>query len=214
MQDKNISKDFIKFRQHIRSLNLNVNEQYLLELLFEYHNISYGYAFPKFQHLMEAFNTTSKNRISSTIKKLEKKGLIKVERTFLNNRYYIVEIENFINGIKTTKEDKQEEPMEEITEDEQQLMELSKMTHKQARSLLQMAKNKTSKVLEYVKYTLKRGISNVYAYVRKLIKVNANISTNKTKQIPFLATCKGRNYTEQDYKEMEWKLLGWSDYDE
>lgn len=81
------SKDFIKFRQYIRSQDLKVNEQYLLELLFEYHNQQYGYAFPKFSDIMQTFNTTSKNRISSTIKKLEKKGVIKVDRTFANNRY-------------------------------------------------------------------------------------------------------------------------------
>ncbi|NFH74495.1 helix-turn-helix domain-containing protein, partial [Clostridium botulinum] len=64
-----ISKDFIKFRQHIRTLNLSVNEQYLLELFFEYNNNKFGYSFLEFSDIMSAFNTTSKNRISTTIKK-------------------------------------------------------------------------------------------------------------------------------------------------
>lgn len=237
MQNKqqNQSKDFIKFRQYLRSKDLKVNEQYLLELLFEYHNIEYGYAFPKFSDIMSAFNTTSKNRISSTIKKLEKKGLIRVERTFANNRYYVIGIEDFINSnndnnnIDKPKQKPKDsngntplngqvhiEELEEVTEDEKQLMELSDMTHKQTKSLLQMAKNKTSKVMDYVKYTLKRGIGNVYAYVRKLIKVNANVvrcGMNVTHQykkpLTFITSCEGRNYSDEWYEDIEKKLLGW-----
>lgn len=65
-----VTKDFIKFRQYIRSRDLKVNEQYLLELMFEYHNTNYGYCFLTYEQIMQAFNTTSKNRISSTIKKI------------------------------------------------------------------------------------------------------------------------------------------------
>lgn len=233
MQNKqqNQSKDFIKFRQYLRSKDLKVNEQYLLELLFEYHNIEYGYAFPKFSDIMSAFNTTSKNRISSTIKKLEKKGLIRVERTFANNRYYVIGIEDFINSndINKPKQKPKDsngntplngqvhiEELEEVTEDEKQLMELSNMKQKQAKSLLQMAKNKISKVIGYVNYALKRGIKNVYAYVRKLIKVNANVikceensSHQYKKPIPFLTSCEGRNYSNEWYEDIEKKLLGW-----
>lgn len=36
-----VSKDFIKFRQYIRTLNLSINEQYLLELFFEFLNTIY-----------------------------------------------------------------------------------------------------------------------------------------------------------------------------
>jgi hypothetical protein len=51
-----VSKDFIKFRQYIRTQNLKVNEQYLLEYFFEYTNIQYMYAFPKFSDIMLSFN--------------------------------------------------------------------------------------------------------------------------------------------------------------
>ena len=73
---KKISKDFIKFRQHIRTLNLSVNEQYLLELFFEFHNANYGYCFLKVSDILKAFNTTSKNRVSNVIKSLEEKNLL------------------------------------------------------------------------------------------------------------------------------------------
>ena len=97
MSKSKISKNFISFRQYIRTKDLSVNEQYLLELLFEFHNHNFGYAYPDLKTLMKAFNTTSKNRVVSTIKKLEKKGLIRVTRKFKdNNRYFIANINEFI----------------------------------------------------------------------------------------------------------------------
>lgn len=91
-----VSKDFIKFRQYIRTLNLSINEQYLLELFFEFHNHNYGYCYLQIKDILVAFNTTSKNRISTTIKSLEEKNLIIVDREHKNNRYFIVDINNFI----------------------------------------------------------------------------------------------------------------------
>ena len=97
MSQSKVSKNFISFRQYIRTKDLSVNEQYLLELLFEFHNHNFGYAYPDLKTLMKAFNTTSKNRVVSTIKKLEKKGLIRVTRKFKdNNRYFIENINQFI----------------------------------------------------------------------------------------------------------------------
>ncbi|WP_105177094.1 helix-turn-helix domain-containing protein [Clostridium cagae] len=97
-----ISKDFIKFRQHIRTLKLSINKQYLLELFFEFHNHKYGYCFFKFSDILKAFNTTSKNRVSTTIKSLEENGLLIVDRDYKNNRYFIVDVNNFIN-VKAAK---------------------------------------------------------------------------------------------------------------
>lgn len=91
-----VSKDFIKFRQHIRTLNISINEQYLLELFFEFHNHNYGYCYLQIKDILVAFNTTSKNRISTTIKSLEEKNLIIVDREHKNNRYFIVDINDFI----------------------------------------------------------------------------------------------------------------------
>ena len=98
-----VSKDFIKFRQHIRTLNLSINEQYLLELFFEFHNHDYGYCYLQMKDILVAFNTTSKNRVSTTIKNLEKKNLIIVDRKHKNNRYFIVDVKNFITVKEETK---------------------------------------------------------------------------------------------------------------
>ena len=99
-------KDFILFRKYLRSNNLSVNEQYLMELLFEWYNYHYGYAYPTIKELMKAFNTTSSNRILTTIKKLENKGLIKIDKVKMqNNKYFIIGIEKFI-VIESSKFDK------------------------------------------------------------------------------------------------------------
>ena len=98
-----VSKDFIKFRQHIRTLNLSINEQYLLELFFEFHNHAYGYCYLQMKDILVAFNTTSKNRVSTTIKNLEEKNLIIVDREHKNNRYFIADVNNFITVKDKTK---------------------------------------------------------------------------------------------------------------
>ncbi|NFT92021.1 helix-turn-helix domain-containing protein [Clostridium botulinum] len=222
----NQSKDFIKFRKYIRTQNLKINEQYLLEYLFEYTNTSYGYAFPKFSDIMEAFNTTSKNRISSTIKKLEKKGLIKVDRTHTNNRYYVVGIENFINqsNKQKPKDSNGNKPLNnqihfsELTPEEKELIELTSFTQNQVKALLELSKNKLDKVKCTFRYAIKNGANNVYGYVKALLERNINIDNNFTeekksyykKEIPFITSCKGRNYSDEWYKNIENKLLGWT----
>lgn len=215
------SKDFIKFRQYIRTQDLSVNEQYMLELFFEYHNNQYNYCFLKFDQIMKAFNTTSKNRISSTIKKLEHKGLIKVSRQFSNNRYYVIGIENFINTNNKPKDSNSKAPLTgqvhftELTTEENKVIELTNFTQKQAQRLLELSKNKADKVIEYAEYTLGKGIKNVYGYVKKLIEVNADVSKNtkenySKKSIPFIDGCSSRNYNEEWYQSIEERLLGWT----
>ncbi|MBN1061289.1 helix-turn-helix domain-containing protein [Clostridium botulinum] len=219
------SKDFIKFRKYIRTQNLKINEQYLLEYLFEYTNTSYGYAFPKFSNIMEAFNTTSKNRISSTIKKLEKKGLIKVDRTHTNNRYYVIGIESFINQSKhnnkidkETKELKGQMSIDELTPEEKELIELTSFTQNQVKKLLELSKNKLDKVMSTFRYAVKNGANNVYGYVKALLERNISVDNNFTrekksyykKEIPFITSCEGRNYSNEWYENIENKLLGWT----
>ncbi|MGN2337973.1 helix-turn-helix domain-containing protein [Clostridium cagae] len=221
----NQSKDFIKFRQYIRTKDLKINELYLLELFFEYHNTKYGYCFLKFEQIMIAFNTTSKNRISSTIKKLEKKGLIKVDRTHTNNRYYVIAIEIFINQSKhnnkidkETKELKGQISIDELTPEEKELIELTSFTQNQAKTLLELSKNKLDKVMSTFRYAVKNGANNVYGYVKALLERNINIDNNFTgekksyykKEIPFITSCEGRNYNDEWYKDLENQLLGWT----
>ncbi|MBN1042192.1 helix-turn-helix domain-containing protein [Clostridium botulinum] len=205
-----VSKDFIKFRQHIRTLNISVNEQYLMELFFEYNNSQFGYSFLEFADIMKAFNTTSKNRISATIKKLEKKKLIEVDRTYKNNRYKIIGIEKFIN----TSDKKDNKPLNsqmdfyEITKEEKKIINLG-FTQKQAKSLLKVANDKIDKIISAFNYAASKGAKNIYAYTITALKGNyAKIKTTKEEIVKKL---KFNNFEarEYDYDDLEKKLLGW-----
>ncbi|NFK69136.1 helix-turn-helix domain-containing protein [Clostridium botulinum] len=216
-----ISKDFIKFRQHIRTLNLSVNEQYLLELFFEYNNNKFGYSFLEFSDIMSAFNTTSKNRISTTIKKLEKKKLIEVDRRYKNNRYTIIGIEKFIN----TSDKDNDKPNDsngnpplsgqvhfaELTEGENKLVDLG-FTIKQSKKLLKAAKDKVENIIKAFDYAATKGATNLYAYtlwaiknLKKISNNNSEIYEEKAKELKF-NNFESRSY---DYNLLEKKLLGW-----
>ncbi len=217
-----VSKDFIKFRQYIRTQDLKVNEQYLLELFFEYHNTNYNYCFLTYDQIMQSFNTSSKNRISSTIKKLEKKGLIRVEKKG-NNRYYIIGIENFLNTNNKhndkngTKLIDGQVSIEELTEGESKVIELTGMPQKQVKRLVELSKNKVDKVIEYAEYTISKGIKNAYGYIKKLIEVDAEVRTKEQykqsyykKSIAFVENCSSREYTSEWYSDVENRLLNWT----
>ncbi|OSA88068.1 UNVERIFIED_ORG: helix-turn-helix domain-containing protein [Clostridium botulinum] len=221
-----ISKDFIKFRQHIRTLNLSVNEQYLLELFFEYNNNKFGYSFLEFSDIMSAFNTTSKNRISTTIKKLEKKKLIEVDRRYKNNRYTIIGIEKFIN----TSDKDNDKPNDsngnpplngqvhfaELTEGENKLVDLG-FTIKQSKKLLKAAKDKVENIIKAFDYAATKGATNLYAYtlwaiknLKKISNNNSEIYEEKAKELKF-NNFEPRKY---DYDLLEKKLLGWASSEE
>jgi hypothetical protein len=216
----NTSKDFIKFRQYVRSLSLSINEQYMLEYLFEYTNVQYGYAYPKFSDLLLAFSTTSKNRISSILKKLEKKKLLIIDRSFTNNRYYVIGIENFINQSKHNDKNGTKAPLtgqvsiEDLTPDESKVVELTGMTQNQARRLLELSKNKVDKVISTIEYALKNKASNVFGYVKFLLSKGINVddkrAEHKKKSIPFIDNCSSREYSEEYYQSIEERLLGWA----
>lgn len=183
------SKDFIKFRANLRNKNLSVNEQFLLEYLFELHNTNYGYSFPSFTAIMKAFNTTSKNRISSIIKKLEDKKLLTVDRSRKSNRYYIAEVENFIN-IKDAKEKKvknhEEERKKQLTDveikekfnelDDWEILDLKLIYEElnidinKAYSMYLDAGKDIKKVLDIIEYSKSKKIKSLIPYIAKVLK--------------------------------------------
>lgn len=218
------TKDFIKFRQYIRTQDLKINEQYLLELFFEYHNTTYNYCFLTFDQIMNCFGTTSKNRISSTIKKLEKKGLITVDRSYSNNRYYVVNIELFIQEGKHNDKNGTNKPLTgqvhftELTDEEAEVIDATNFTQNQVKTLLQLSNNKVDKLISVIKYALKNGASNVYGYVKALLIRNVNVDDtkqeykekHKKKSIAFVENCSSREYSAEWFESVEQRLLGWT----
>lgn len=224
-------KDFIKFRKHIRTKNLSVNEQYLLELLFEFHSCKDGYAYPPVTDLMKAFNTTSKNRISTTTKKLVEKGLIVVKRNFNeNNRYFITGIDNFII-VKFPKEETKYVPVDynenlpvqgQIYVDE--LIETKEIETKEIET-----ENVEMILRRFESIVLSKKQKEVINSTRKDIlesainsitveRVNASYILGaidrvqkKVIEMPIINPKSFNNFTprEYDYDSLEKKLLGW-----
>lgn len=228
---KKISKDFIKFRQYIRTLELNVNEQYLLELFFEFHNIEFKYCYLKINDILKAFNTTSKNRISNIIKSLEEKNIIEVDRKYKNNRYTIKGVDKFISVIefkleenhKAIKKDKNtkkvnvdsngqkpidgqigvEEALEQVEKEEiNKIIKATGATEEEAREELRVAKSKEG-IKDIVQYTI-GTINNKKRNEKELEKTVAD-----KKQEINPKSFNNFPAREYDYDDLERKLLGW-----
>ncbi len=227
MSQSKVSKNFISFRQYIRTKDLSVNEQYLLELLFEFHNHNFGYAYPDLKTLMKAFNTTSKNRVVSTIKKLEKKGLIRVTRKFKdNNRYFIENINQFIitenkkASINKTHIDSNgnlplegQIDVEEVLKENESQSDKIKLVLDKFKGIILSKKQK-----EVINNTEKGVLENAIESIT-VDKVNATyligaIERAKTKSkylVDGINPFKFNNFKarEYDYDSLEKKLLGW-----
>lgn len=226
MSKSKVSKNFISFRQYIRTKDLCVNEQYLLELLFEFHNHSFGYAYPDLKTLMKAFNTTSKNRVIYTIKKLEKKGLITIVRKFKeNNRYFIANINEFIvienkkTPVKVHVDSNGDLPLEGQIDIEEVLKENESQSDK-IKLILDKFKGiiLSKKQKEVIDNTEKGILENAIASIT-VDKINATyllgaIERAKTKSkylVDGINPFKFNNFKarEYDYDSLEKKLLGW-----
>ena len=231
MSKSKVSKNFISFRQYIRTKDLCVNEQYLLELLFEFHNHSFGYAYPDLKTLMKAFNTTSKNRVIYTIKKLEKKGLITVVRKFKeNNRYFIANINEFIvienkkTPVKVHVDSNGDLPLEGQIDIEEVLKENESQSDK-IKLILDKFKGiiLSKKQKEVIDNTEKGILENAIASIT-VDKINATyllgaIERAKTKSkylVDGINPFKFNNFKtrEYDYDSLEKKLLGWDKQEE
>ena len=231
MTKSKVSKNFISFRQYIRTKDLCVNEQYLLELLFEFHNHSFGYAYHDLKTLMKAFNTTSKNRVIYTIKKLEKKGLITVVRKFKeNNRYFIANINEFIvienkkTPVKVHVDSNGDLPLEGQIDIEEVLKENESQSDK-IKLILDKFKGiiLSKKQKEVIDNTEKGILENAIASIT-VDKINATyllgaIERAKTKSkylVDGINPFKFNNFKarEYDYDSLEKKLLGWDKQEE
>lgn len=215
------TKDFIKFRQYIRTQDLKINEQYMLELFFEYHSTNYGYCFLTYEQIMQAFNTTSKNRISKSIKNLEKRGLITIDKRYSNNRYFIVGVENYIYESNSKPNDSNGKPQidgqvhfTELTEEEKEVIDSTNFSQNQTKSLLQLCNNKVDKLISMIKYVSnKANIANKFGYIKALLERGINVEdtmqNHYKKSIPFIDNCSSRSYDEEFYENLEQRLLGW-----
>ncbi|SPZ51070.1 Uncharacterised protein [Sarcina ventriculi] len=209
-----ITKDFLKFKQFLRNKKLKPVQKVIMEYLFELHNCKFGYAFPSMKDLVMEVNASCNNTVISAIKKLEKMGLLKVNRKNKNNRYYIEDIENFLVGIKkntsTEKEFSDKKTVCSFNEDNinceiDEIMLENKIARdmncslEEAVNALKYAKERKAKsLIAYAKSSIKNGwhkIQNSYS----------STMSNINKKVGFA------NFTQRvyDYEKLERQLLGW-----
>lgn len=219
------SKNYLRFRNSIKNdLNLSLEEGYMLEVIFDYYNISVGYAYPSYEVLMSDLKTNRRAKVSKLLKSLALKGYIKITKSGRKNTYVILKYLFISESVDGKEECSNNKPVdsngnkpvdgqlhiEEIETDQVGL--ISKETgfnKKDSKMLLEKSKNNVKKVLDSFRYVLKKGnVTNKLNYT--IWVIDNNINTNNTSSIKIN---KFNNFkaVEYDYDALEKKLLGWDD---
>ena len=222
-----ITKDFIKFKQFLRTKKLKPVQKVIMEYIFELHNYKFGYAFPSMKDLVVEVNASCNNTVISAIRKLEKMKLLKVNRENKNNRYYIENIEDFLIGLKYNDSSKNNKKQGNIVSsfDENDIdseqdngfktYEIDEFTTET------MLQNKIAKdmncsledAVSALKYAKEKKAKSIIAYAKSSIKngwhklqneLNSTLS-NINPKTGFA------NFTQRvyDYEKLERQLLGW-----
>lgn len=220
-----MKKDYLAFNNYILSQeNLSLEEGYMMNVLFQFYNESLGYAYPTYKALMKYCKTNRQAKISKILKSLVDKGYISIENHG-NNRYYIVDIEKYIEGAKAISD-------EYITQNtETNNSEFEGLTVSQENTLMRLAKTKErlKEIIEYSRIKAK----NLFAYCYRLLKDNIIIGKKDNNINPNYNNANNTNYSsnssysnnltpryngfnnfkarEYDYEALERKLLGWDD---
>lgn len=223
-----MTKDYLKFRNAVKKdNNLSLEESYMLEVLFDYYNVSNGYAYPPYENLMADLKTKRRAKISKLLKSLVKKGYISIKKKGKKNIYYILKY-LFLNQSKSkiTKQ-KHDAPVdgngnipvegqmhvEEIinTKEHEEVIKITGFNKQQADELLKAADKKVDKIVQAFEYSKSKGKA-VFAYVRWCIK-NLDIASLIKRETNRVEKHKLKFYNfEQrhyNYDKLEKGLLGW-----
>lgn len=210
-----MTKYYLKFRNAIKKdKNLSLEEGYMLELIYDYYNISVGYAYPSYEVLMSDLKTKRKAKVSKLLKSLVKKGYIEITKVGKKNTYKLLKY-LFLSQPVDSDGNK---PIDgrvhytEVTEDETKVIDVTGFNEKQVKSLLETANDNVEKVINAFNYAVSKGANNIYAYTSWIIKNGIETAKRefKTKVIPFVDGCSGRNYSEDEWNSIEKRLLGWT----
>lgn len=220
-----MTKDYLKFRNAIKKdTNLNLEESYLLETLFDYYNIQLGYAFPPYELLMEDLKTKRRAKISKILKSLVKKGYISIKKKGKKNTYYLLKY-LFLSKSKSKVKQKEYAPVDSNgyipvdgqihvedflnTKEQQEVSEITGFNEKQSAELLQVASNRVEKIIQAFEYSKSKGKA-VFAYVRWCIK-NLEASNLIIKKDTIKSKNKFNNFEprQYNYDKLEKMMLGW-----
>lgn len=211
-----MTKYYIKFRNAVKKdKNLSLEEGYMLELIYDYHNISVGYAYPSYDVLMSDLKTKRRAKVSKLLKSLVNKGYIQINKVGKKNTYKLLKY-LFLSQPVDSNGNK---PIDgqvhyiEVTEDENKVIDVTGFTEKQAKNLLQIAKDKVDKVIEAFNYATEKGADNIYKYtiwainnIHKLQNCCKPIDSKGWNPKTKFDNFEPRQY---DWGSLENKLLGW-----
>ncbi len=210
-----MTKYYLKFRNAIKKdNNLSLEEGYMLELIFDYYNISVGYAYPSYEVLMSDLKTKRKAKVSKLLKSLVKKGYIEITKVGKKNTYKLLKYLFLSESADSNGKPQIAEPIKpaESTEEENKIVELG-FTEKQAKSLLQMAKDKFDKVVQAFNYATEKGADNLYSYtlwaiknINKITKPCTSMGNENWNPKTKFDNFEPRQY---DWNSLEKGLLGW-----
>ena len=194
-----MKKNYMEFNNFIMSdTNLSLEEGYMLQVLFQFHNTERGYAFPSYKVLMQKCKTNRQAKVSKILKSLVAKGYIKIEK-HVYNQYFIKDVEMFLEGDTPKKNEKST---------------IKGLSASQEKTLLNIAgtRERLNQIIEYSKDKAR----NLFAYAYRLLKDNVVIGAkdntlnpcynSNTPKYNGFNNFKAREY---DYEALERKLLGW-----
>lgn len=217
-----MKKDYLAFNRFILTQeNLTLEEGYMMNVLFQCHNIEEGYAYPPYKTLMKYCKTNRQAKVSKILKSLADKGYIVIEKHG-NNRYFIVGINQFIQGsindIGLDETDNNNNQNNNISNNNNS--EFEGLTLSQENTLMKLAKTK-EKLKEIIDYS-KDKAKNLFAYCYRLLKDNIQVNTSYNNNYSYANNTYNNNLTpkgyssfnnfkarEYDYEALERKLLGW-----
>lgn len=189
-------KDYMSFRTTIKSdSNLSLEESYMLEVIFDYYNISTGDAFPPYEKLMADLKTKRRAKVSKLLKSLSDKGYIEIKKVGVRNHYKLLkylflkdtspaptreELKDAKTDNSKPKDSEKQSPVEgqiyldEViegpeVEDVEKLIGLTGMKEKDAVELLKVAANDVEKVAVAFEYAKGKGKTEK-AYIKWCIK--------------------------------------------
>lgn len=217
-----MKKDYLAFNNYIfKAENLSLEEGYMMQVLFQFHNEALGYAYPSYKTLMQHCKTNRQAKVSKILKSLADKGYIVIEKHG-NNRYFIVGIEKFIQGsVNNIGSDETDNSNNENNNtSNNNNSEFEGLSLSQENTLMKLAKSK-ERLKEIIDYS-KDKAKNLFAYCYRLLKDNIQVNTSYNNNYSYANNTYNNNLTprgyssfnnfkarEYDYETLERQLLGW-----
>lgn len=222
-----MKKDYLAFNRFILTQeNLTLEEGYMMNVLFQCHNIEEGYAYPPYKTLMKYCKTNRQAKVSKILKSLADKGYIVIEKHG-NNRYFIVGIEKFIQGSinnivnnNSNTDNNNSNDTNSKDNNSNNNSEFEGLTVSQENTLMKLAKTK-ERLKEIINYS-KDKAKNLFAYCYRLLKDNIQVNTSYNNNYSYANNTYNNNLTprgyssfnnfkarEYDYEALERQLLGW-----